>query len=351
LIDQIPRLSLRLKSDSSGCLGIYPNNLKNRFWTKEKAADVKNGSIFKFGPVFDRSNMGTEKEWVGIMSRVRLQKTIQKAQGFSGLGLHKGVDVEICFRPASEGQGVFFRRIDLPGKPVIPATVEYVTGTSRGTDLAVGPVKVHTVEHVLAAVRAFEIDNLCIDLSNIEPPSGDGSSSVFVEMLEKARVVEMTSTVPVVSIKTPLFLSQGEVQLIALPSSTYQISYTLHYPKTPSLGSQFISMEVSQKNFQEKIARCRTFALYEELSMLMDKGLICGGSLENAVVVNGEAVISKGGLVCNDEAVRHKVLDLIGDLSLVGVPFTAHIIALRSGHSTNCQFAKLLYQHVSMENQ
>jgi UDP-3-O-[3-hydroxymyristoyl] N-acetylglucosamine deacetylase len=284
------------------------------------------------------------------MDRVRPQKTIRAAQTFSGIGIHKGVEVEISFRPASEGEGIFFRRVDLPGQPVVPATVEYVTGTSRGTTLAVGDVKVHTVEHVLAAVRAYEIDNLCIDISNIEPPAGDGSSAIFLEMLKRAEIVDQAAMVHVVHIKKPVYLSQGEVHLIALPSDVYQISYTLHYPKTESLGSQFFSMEVNQQNFQEKIARCRTFALYEELSTLMDKGLICGGSLENAVVVHGEAIISKGGLECGDEAVRHKVLDLIGDLSLVGVPFTAHIIALRSGHATNCLFAKQLYQHVSMEN-
>ena len=284
------------------------------------------------------------------MNRVRPQKTIRTAQPFSGIGIHKGVEVEISFHPAAEGQGIFFRRIDLPGNPVVPATVEYVTGTSRGTTLAVGDVKVHTVEHVLAAVRAFEIDNLCIDISNIEPPAGDGSSGIFVEMLKKAQTVEQAATVPIVTLKRPVYLSQGEVHLIALPSDSYQISYTLHYPKSASLGSQFFSMEVNQKNFLEKIASCRTFALYEELSTLMDRGLICGGSLENAVVVHEEAIISKGGLAYSDEAVRHKVLDLVGDLSLVGVPFTAHIIALRSGHATNCQFAKQLYHHVSMED-
>jgi UDP-3-O-[3-hydroxymyristoyl] N-acetylglucosamine deacetylase len=284
------------------------------------------------------------------MNRVRPQKTIRAAQTYSGIGIHKGVEVEITFRPASEGQGIFFRRVDLPGEPVVPATVEYVTGTARGTTLAVGDVKVHTVEHVLAAIRAFEIDNLCIDISNIEPPAGDGSSQIFVEMLQEAQTIEQAATVPIVTIKKPVYLSQGEVHLIALPSDSYQISYTLHYPKTPSLGSQFFSMEVNQKNFKENVALCRTFALYEELSMLMDKGLIRGGSLENAVVVHEEAIISKGGLACSDEAVRHKVLDLIGDLSLVGVPFVAHIIALRSGHATNCQFAKQLYHHMSMED-
>jgi UDP-3-O-[3-hydroxymyristoyl] N-acetylglucosamine deacetylase len=284
------------------------------------------------------------------MNYVRRQKTIGSIQTFSGIGIHKGVDVELRFRPAAEGEGVFFRRIDLPGSPVIPATVEYVNATARGTTLAVEDVKVHTVEHVLAALKAFDIDNVCIDISNIEPPAGDGSSNIFVEMLKEAGIVEQTATVPIVALQNPVYLSHKEVQLIALPSETYRISYTLHYPKTPALGSQFYSLEINSDTFQNQLSSCRTFALYEELAFLMDNGLICGGSLENAVVVQDAAVISKDGLAYSDEAVRHKILDLVGDLSLVGVPFTAHIIALRSGHTTNCEFAKLLYQQVSKEN-
>jgi UDP-3-O-[3-hydroxymyristoyl] N-acetylglucosamine deacetylase len=245
---------------------------------------------------------------------------------------------------------VFFRRIDLPGNPVIPATVEYISGTARGTTLAVGEAKIHTVEHVLAPLRAYEIDNVCIEINGIEPPAGNGSADIFVEMIERAGVVEQTAKVPIVEIKTPVWWSQGEVHIIALPSATYSISYTLHYPDTTALGSQFFSFDVTQDSFREEIASCRTFSLYEELSMLMDKGLIRGGSLENAVVVHKDAIISKGGLYFADEAVRHKVLDLIGDLSLVGIPFTAHVIALRSGHLSNCTFAKKLYAHLLLEN-
>ena len=284
-----------------------------------------------------------------FMNRFRPQRTIERPQSFFGVGIHTGVDVEMSFHPSSEGTGIYFRRVDLPGKPEVPATVEYVTGTARGTTLAVGDVKVHTVEHVLAAIRSFGIDNLRIDISNIEPPAGDGSSLAYINMLLEAKVIEQQALSPIFSVNKPVYLSQQEVQIIALPCDTYRISYTLYYPKVSSLGSQFFSVDVTEENFREKIAPCRTFALYEELSYLMDKGLIKGGSLENAVVVHEEAIISKGGLFCADEAVRHKVLDIIGDLSLIGVHFTAHIIALRSGHATNCQFAKQLYHHLVME--
>lgn len=283
------------------------------------------------------------------MNRERPQRTIKKSQTFSGVGIHTGVNVEMSFHPADEGTGIVFRRTDLPGKPKVPATVEYVTGNARGTTLSVGDVSVHTVEHVLAAVRAFGIDNLRIDLSNMEPPAGDGSSLAYVQMLKAASVSEQASMHAAFPIRRPIYLSCNDVHIIALPSDTYRISYTLHYEAVASLGSQFFSMEVTEENFCEQIAPCRTFALYEELAFLMDRGLIRGGSLENAVVVHGDAIISRSGLVYSNEAVRHKVLDIIGDLSLVGIPFTAHIIALRSGHASNCQFAKELYQHIVME--
>ena len=284
------------------------------------------------------------------MGRFRHQQTIQSPQSFAGIGIHTGQEVVIRFVPAKEGEGMFFRRVDLPGQPVIPATVEYVAGTARGTTLAVGEAKVHTVEHVLAAVRAFEIDNICIEISGIEPPAGNGSSDVYVEMLTEAGCVKQAANVPIMALKKPVWWSQDDVHMVALPSDTYRISYTLYYPNSPPLGSQYFSFDVSAEGFREQISSCRTFALYEELSALMDRGLIRGGSLENAVVVQEGAIISKGGLHFSDEAVRHKVLDLIGDLSLVGIPFTAHIIALRSGHASNFLFAKKLYQHLSSEN-
>jgi UDP-3-O-[3-hydroxymyristoyl] N-acetylglucosamine deacetylase len=284
------------------------------------------------------------------MSLFRHQQTIKSPQAYSGIGIHTGQEVVIRFVPAKEGEGIYFRRVDLPGQPVIPATVEYVAGTARGTTLAVGEAKVHTVEHVLAAVRAFDVDNLCIEISGIEPPAGNGSSDVYVEMLVHGGRVEQSSSVPVVPLKQAVWWSQDDVHIIALPCDTYRISYALHYPNSPALGSQYFSFDVSSDAFREQIAQCRTFALYEELSALMDRNLIRGGSLENAVVVQEGAIISKGGLHFSDEAVRHKVLDLIGDLSLVGIPFTAHIISLRSGHSSNCLFAKKLYQHLSSEN-
>ncbi len=285
------------------------------------------------------------------MKTVRQQKTLQKAEKFNGVGIHTGEEVSLSFSPAKAGEGVFFRRVDLPSQPIIPAAIEYVVDTARGTTLGIGEVKIHTVEHVLAALRAFDIDNVCIELDGIEPPAGNGSSDVFVSMIEQAGVVELEATRSVAFLKSPVWFSHNDVHLVAIPSDAYRLSYTLHYPRTEAIGTQYFNFILSQEGFKKEVAPCRTFSLYEELTYLMDRDLIRGGSLENAVVVHGRAIISKQGLFYPDEAVRHKVLDLIGDLSLVGIPFNAHVIALQSGHATNCAFAKKLYQCLTAEKE
>ncbi len=284
------------------------------------------------------------------MDKVRKQATIQNPVSYSGIGIHTGRDVQIRFVPAKEGEGIFFKRVDLPSQPIIPARIEYVFDTQRSTNLALQDVRLYTVEHVLAAVRAWEIDNLCIELSNIEPPAGDGSSLVFMKMLEEAGRQELSASIPIRSLTKPVSLSHNGIHLVALPSDTYMISYTLDYPGVSGIGTQYFSFDVTKKNFEEQVAPSRTFSLYDEIAILMDRGLIKGGSLENAVVIKNDTVISKDGLRFPNEMARHKVLDMIGDLSLVGFPFVAHIISIKSGHATNVAFAKKLYEHLSTES-
>lgn len=281
----------------------------------------------------------------------RKQRTIREAVTFSGIGIHTGQIVNLRFCPAKEGSGIFFKRVDLPGFPIIPATVEYVKDTARSTTIGVQDVCIHTVEHVLAAVKAYDIDNLCIEISNIEPPVGNGSSDVFVEMIERVGIQEQEFLIPIVKIQQPVFLSEKDIHIVALPYDSYRISYTLSYPDSPFLRGQYHSMEVNSENFKKEVASCRTFSLYKEVSMLMDRGLIKGGSLDNAVIIKDDAILSKGGLFFPDEMARHKLLDLIGDLSLVGFNFHAHIIAIRSGHASNFAFAKKLLNHITMESQ
>lgn len=279
----------------------------------------------------------------------RQQQTLKQSVSHSGIGLHTGTPVTLRFSPAPENHGVIFRRIDLPGKPLIPALVGNVRETARNTTLGVRDISLYTVEHVLAAIRGCDIDNVLIDIDAIEPPAGDGSSSVFVSMIEDAGIQEQRAPLKMHYIKEPVYLSEGDIHLVALPSERFRVSYTLSYPKNPLLRGQYHSTWVTSRTFKDEIAPCRSFGLYEEIGPLMAQGLIKGCSLANSVVISGEAVFSKEGLRFPDEMVRHKMLDLIGDLSLVGVPFAAHVIAIRSGHTTHRLFAEKLLQALTTE--
>lgn len=248
------------------------------------------------------------------------------------------------FSPAAENSGVVFKRTDLPDQPIVPATVEYVCDTSRSTTLGVASKYIHTVEHVLAAVRAFNIDNLTIEVTNVEPPIGDGNSLAFVSMIESAGILQQKEKVPVIQLTAPIYWTEKDIHLVALPYDGYRISYTLSYPDSPAMRAQYHSVEVNSETFKKEIAPCRTFSLYQEVATLMDRGLIKGGSLSNAVVIKDNVVFSKEGLHFPDEMARHKILDVIGDLALVGVPFEAHVIAIRSGHASNYQLAKKIHE-------
>jgi UDP-3-O-[3-hydroxymyristoyl] N-acetylglucosamine deacetylase len=280
----------------------------------------------------------------------RKQRTLKKEVSFSGIGIHTGKEVTMRFIPAKEGTGIIFKRSDLSSRPVIPATVEYVCANSRNTTLGIADVRVHTVEHVLAAVRAYDIDNLTIEIHGVEPPVGNGSSDIFVNMIENAGIIEQNYVVPIVKLRNPVYWSEGDIHLVALPYEGYRISYTLNYPETKVLKSQYYSVSLNCETFKKEIASCRTFSLYEEVSALMDRGLIKGASLDNAVVIKDDTILSKEGLYFPDEMVRHKILDVIGDLSLVGFDFQAHIIAIRSGHASNVAFAKKIFNYITMEN-
>ena len=279
----------------------------------------------------------------------RCSNTIQKKVSFSGIGIHTGTVVDINFCPAKEKTGIVFKRIDLPGQPLIPASLEYVCDTSRSTSIGLSDVRIHTVEHILAAVKGYNIDNLIIEINSIEPPVANGSSDRFVQMIEEAGVEKQDYQIPIINLKEPVFWSRDDIHIIAIPYEGYKVSYTLNYPDSKVLKSQYYSIDVNQQNFKKEIAPCRTFTQYEELSSLLDRGLIKGGSLDNAVVIKDDVIFSKDGLFFPDEMVRHKILDLIGDLALIGIDFNAHIIAIRSGHKTNFEFAKKLYNNLTTE--
>ncbi len=279
------------------------------------------------------------------MGKSRRQRTLRGAVEYAGIGLHTGQTVRLRFCPAEPNTGVSFVRTDLPERPVVPAYIDQVGPTARSTTIGSGPSAIHTVEHVLAAVAGMGIDNLLIEISGIEPPVGDGSSSVFVDLIDQAGIVEQNAEVSIRTLTQPLYWSEGDIHIVALPHDCLRVSYTLNYPDTYALRSQYVTLQVTPESFKQELSSCRSFGLYSEIEPLIDRGLIKGCSLANSVVVKDEVIFSKDGLRFPDEMARHKVLDLIGDVSLVGFPFHAHIIAIRSGHTSHKAFSLILRDH------
>ncbi|MFS8564029.1 MAG: UDP-3-O-acyl-N-acetylglucosamine deacetylase [Rhabdochlamydiaceae bacterium] len=274
---------------------------------------------------------------------VNHQKTLKKEVVFSGRGVFEGQDAVVRLIPAPPDTGIVFKRVDLEGHPLIPAQLDFVSPSTRCTKLEQGEAGILTVEHLMAALRGADIDNLYVEVSGPEIPILDGSSLLFSQMIQSAGVIEQDKKKTVYKLLQPLSWSQGDTHIIALPSEEYRISYTLHYPQSPYLRSQYYSYVVSSKNFLKEIAPSRTFVLYEEIEFLIQKGILKeGASLENGVVIKGDQVLNPGGVRFPDEMVRHKILDMIGDLSLMGTSFVAHIIAIKSGHAANHLFGKEL---------
>ena len=251
--------------------------------------------------------------------------------------------------PAPVGTGVLFKRSDLPGQPEIPAKLDYVEATLRNTTLAKEDARVYTVEHILAALKAYQIDNVIVGLSSGEPPNAGGCSQAFVQLILEAGVEEQEGEIPIVRIDQPIYWSQKGIHLVALPAEKTQISYTIYYPQASAIGSQYFSLEIDSDSFRRELAPCRTFALYEEIASLMEAGLIKGGSLDSGVVIKGGEILATGGLRFPNEMVRHKILDMVGDLSLLGIDWVAHVIAICSGHTSNTAFGARLLEHVSQE--
>ncbi|MEW6194441.1 MAG: bifunctional UDP-3-O-[3-hydroxymyristoyl] N-acetylglucosamine deacetylase/3-hydroxyacyl-ACP dehydratase [Bacteroidota bacterium] len=304
---------------------------------------------------------------------LELQRTIAKSVSLSGIGLHTGTQSTITFKPAPENSGIKFVRIDLGGKPEIPANVDYVVDISRGTTLGLGDAKVHTVEHVLAAIVGLQIDNITIEMNGIEPPIGDGSSMPFVELLNEAGFVTQNAPKDYLVIdQTVMFHDEkNQVDIVALPLDGYRISVMIDY-QNPALGSQHSGLFDLEKEFITEFAPARTFCFLSEVESLADAGLIKGGDIDNAIVivdheiekkdllhlqkklgvkheltVTPQGYLNTNQLRFRNEPARHKVLDMIGDLALIGVPIKAQILAARPGHRANVELAKkirALYQ-------
>jgi UDP-3-O-[3-hydroxymyristoyl] N-acetylglucosamine deacetylase / 3-hydroxyacyl-[acyl-carrier-protein] dehydratase len=269
------------------------------------------------------------------------QQTLAKSASLTGTSLHTGSQVTLRVNPAPIDHGIKFKRIDLPDEPTIDAKIDHVKFVERATTIAEGNVKVHTVEHVLSALCGMGVDNALVEMDANEPPIGDGSAYPFVELINTCGIEPQKAVRKTMEIREPLFVETKSGSLLTIvPDRTFRVSCTQVGPD--GRFTQYYSTEITPEIYEKEIARARTFVFYEDVKPLLDKGLIRGGSLENAIVVRGESVMGKEPLRYRDEFVRHKILDIVGDFFLAGCRFLGHVIAIKPGHAANAEMTKAL---------
>jgi len=305
----------------------------------------------------------------------RKQRTIKTSQSCEGVGLHTGVQTTITFHPAPENYGIRFIRSDIPGCTEIKADIDHVVDISRGTTIEENDVRIHTVEHALAAVSGLRIDNILIELTGKEPPVMDGSAKDFVECLIKAGIKLQTKKRKVLEITraTNYTNPYRDIDIHVIPSDRFRITFMVEYP-LPALGTQYEAIYNMEEDFAFEVAPARTFCFLSEVEMLKERGLIKGGALDNAVVIidkeidqsemerlkelfgiedniiqGANGILNGKVLRFKNEPVRHKTLDLIGDLALLGVPIKGHVTAARAGHASNVEFVKKIKKQYTKE--
>ena len=305
----------------------------------------------------------------------RKQRTIRSSQSCEGVGLHTGVKTKITFHPAPENYGIRFIRSDIPGRTEIKADIDHVVDISRGTTIEENDVRIHTVEHALAAVSGLRIDNILIELTGKEPPVMDGSAKDFVECLIKAGIKLQKKERKVLEITRAINYTNPyrDIDIHVIPSDRFRITFMVEYP-LPALGTQYEAIYNMEEDFAFEVAPARTFCFLSEVEMLKEKGLIRGGALDNAVVIidkvidniemerlkdlfgieeniiqGANGILNGKVLRFKNEPVRHKTLDLIGDLALLGVPIKGHVTAARAGHASNVEFVKKIKKEYAKE--
>ncbi len=305
----------------------------------------------------------------------RKQQTISHPASCTGIGLHTGVECTITFKPAPEDYGIRFIRTDIKNCPEIKADIDHVVDISRGTTIEEKKVRINTVEHALAAVSGLRIDNVLIELTSKEPPVMDGSAKDFVEVLLTSGIVSQEHERNVLEIRRAVNYTDPyrDIDIHVIPSDRFRVTFMVEYP-LPSLGTQYEAIYNMAEDFAVEVAPARTFCFLSEVEMLKENGLIKGGSLDNAVVLIDkrldrseinrlrdlfdieENIITGANGILNgkilrfrNEPVRHKTLDLIGDLALLGIPIKGHVTAARAGHASNVEFVKTLKREYSQE--
>ena len=268
------------------------------------------------------------------------QRTILREVSIKGKPLHTGEEVNLTLKPAPENTGVTFRRIDIYGKPELKPVIELVDDLVRSTTIADGHAKVRTIEHVLSALSGCAVDNIIIEMDASEPPILDGSAKHFVNLIQQAEPIEQDAEREYFVLDEPVSVTRGSSSIIALPHDDFRITCTSADDR--GIHTQHLSLDIEPETYIAQIAPARTFTIYEDIEELLKLGKIKGGSLDSAIVIKGDKIVSKEPLRFKDEFVRHKMLDIIGDITLVGMPIKAHIVGVRPSHALNAELSKIL---------
>jgi len=272
------------------------------------------------------------------------QRTILREVSIKGKSLHTGEEVQLTIKPAAENHGIVFKRTDLYGKPELKPVIELVEDLVRSTTIADGHAKVHTVEHVLSALHGCGVDNVLIEMDASEPPILDGSAKHFVNLIHQAEPVEQDAEREYFVLDEPISVTRGASSIIALPHDGFRVTCTSTDDR--GIHTQHLSLDVDPEIYVAEIAPARTFTIYEDIEELLKLGKIKGGSLDSAIVIKGDKIVSKEPLRFKDEFVRHKILDIVGDIVLAGMPIKAHIIGVRPGHALNAELSKVLRKKI-----
>ena len=270
------------------------------------------------------------------------RKTLANEIFYEGIGLHKGKNIKLHLIPAEKG-GIIFKRVDMEeGKNEISLDIENTFDLTRGTNLKNEfGAYVYTIEHFLSALYIFGITDLIVELDENELPIGDGSARIFVEEIEKAGIKELQEKAEEIVITEPIYLSKGDKHIVALPYNGYKLTYTIKFDHT-FLKTQMLELDVDLDSYKKNIGNARTFGFDYEIEYLKKNNLALGGTLDNAIVIQKDGVMNPSGLRYEDEFVRHKMLDIIGDLKVLNKPIKAHIIAVKAGHALDIEFAQLI---------
>jgi UDP-3-O-[3-hydroxymyristoyl] N-acetylglucosamine deacetylase len=264
------------------------------------------------------------------------QRSLRRPVSCVGIGLHSGAKVRLSLKPAPADFGIRFRRTDL-GNHEIPATVQHLAGIQLATGLTRNEVSVETVEHLLAALVSLRVDNVLVELNSPEVPIMDGSAAPFVYLVQEAGVKVLQARRKYLKIARPIAISRGDKRIALYPSDHFKVTYSISYDH-PLLRHQTRTLQITEESFIDEVAPARTFTFLKDVEMLRQNGLALGGSLENAIVL-GESGVLNNALRFEDEFVRHKILDAVGDLALVGYPVIGHLVAHRAGHALHTEFA------------